>query len=139
MPVEVKKIEKQEDLEKAWALRQEVFVVEQGVDAGLEYEFEEESVHFLASVGNETAGTARWRKTDKGIKLERFAVKKQFRNEGVGSALLRALLKDLPASDFIYLHAQASAEPLYARNVFIRLGEPFEEAGIVHYKMKRQP
>jgi GNAT superfamily N-acetyltransferase len=30
---------------------------------------------------------ARWRKTDKGYKLERFAVLKQYRGLGVGQAL----------------------------------------------------
>ena len=48
----------------------------------LEWEYEEESVHFMASLHHEPCGTARWRKTDKGYKLERFAVLEKCRGNG---------------------------------------------------------
>ena len=73
------------DLESVFNIREAVFVKEQEVPQEEEYDdFEESSTHFLAMVGNEPAGTARWRTTDKGIKLERFAVLKSFRGKGVG-------------------------------------------------------
>jgi len=83
------------------------------------------------------AGAARWRKTDKGYKLERFAVLKEFRGMGVGKELVRAVLADLPKdAPYIYLNAQITAISLYARFGFIKVGEQFEEAGIQHFKME---
>lgn len=119
-----------------FAIRHEVFVVEQNCPPELEREFEEESNHFLATVNGEPAGASRWRKTDKGYKLERFAVHKNFRGFGVGQALVKAVLNDLPAdAGYVYLHAQTPAVSLYERFSFEKDGPEFEEAGIKHYKM----
>ena len=126
------------ELEKVYAIRTEVFVHEQHCPADMEWEFEEESNHFLAAAGGEPAGAARWRKTDKGYKLERFAVLKKFRGIGVGHALVQAVLNDLPAdARYVYLHAQVQAMPLYAKSGFVKTGPEFEEAGIKHYKMEK--
>ena len=127
------------DLEKVFAIRREVFVVEQNCPPELEWEFEDESHHFLAIVEGEPAGASRWRKTDKGYKLERFAVVKKFRGRGVGQELVKAVLTDLPADAwYIYLHAQIQAVSLYEKFGFIIKGPEFEEAGIRHYKMVRK-
>lgn len=134
--IEVKKVTAQEDLEKVFAIRKEVFVYEQNCPPELEWEYEEESVHFLATVNEEPAGAARWRKTAKGYKLERFAVLKKFRGLGVGQALVKAVLADLPAgAGPVYLHAQIQAIGLYEKFAFEKSGNEFEEAGIRHYKM----
>ena len=58
----------------AWDIRHEVFVIGQNCPKEIEYEFEEESIHFIAYFNNEPAGTARIRQTENGYKLERFAV-----------------------------------------------------------------
>src|SRR5690349_18856277 len=88
-----------EGLEQAHQIREEVFVVEQNVPAEEEYdEYEDSSRHFLAVIGAIPAGTARWRFTDKGVKLERFAVRAQFRGRGVGAALVQAVLEDIRAA-----------------------------------------
>jgi len=111
-------------------------VGEQNCPPELEWEFEEESNHFLATVDGEPAGACRWRKTDKGYKLERFAVLSKFRGFGVGQAMVKAVLADLPAdADHVYLHAQVQAVPLYLKFGFEKIGSEFEEAGIRHYKM----
>ena len=124
------------DLEKVFAIRRQVFVREQNCPAELEWEFEEESTHFLATVDDVPAGAARWRKTDKGYKLERFAVLNEFRGLGVGRELVKAVLADLPAdANYIYLHAQIQAMGLYEKSGFEPTGPEFEEAGIKHYKM----
>lgn len=133
--VEVRKINEPADLEKAFAIRHQVFVKEQNCPAELERGNEDVSTHFLATVNGEPAGVARWRRTDKGCKLERFAVLSKFRG-GVGSALLKAVLADLPAdAGYIYLHAQTAAVTLYEKFGFEKIGHEFEEAGIKHYKM----
>ncbi|MVN22280.1 GNAT family N-acetyltransferase [Mucilaginibacter arboris] len=136
MNIEVNKVNDPDVLENVFAIRREVFVEEQDCPPELEWEHEDESVHFLAKVNGEPAGAARWRKTANGYKLERFAVLKKFRGAGVGQALVKAVLADLPSSaDHIYLHAQIQAVGLYEKFNFKKLGEEFEEAGIRHYKM----
>jgi predicted GNAT family N-acyltransferase len=123
--------------EQAFSIRKQVFVEEQGVDASLEYEHEEEAHHFLLLLGDKPIATARWRETEKGIKLERFAVLPSFRNRGIGEIILKEVLKDVtPLEKEIYLHAQVNAVAFYQRNGFYKTGEPFFEAGIEHYLMK---
>jgi len=121
-------------------IRYEVFVVEQKVDEAEEYdEFESECPHFLAYAEGTPAGTARWRTTEKGFKLERFAVLENFRKFGVGSALVQAVLAEvLPISEGkkIYLHAQVQALPFYQKLGFEAFGEEFIEAEIMHRAMK---
>src|SRR5476651_203218 len=97
MEIKVSKVSAAVDLENVFAIRREVFVGEQNCPPELEWEFEDESIHFLATVDGEPAGASRWRKTDKGYKLERFAVLQKFRGFGVGQALVRTVLDDLPA------------------------------------------
>ncbi|WP_183564952.1 GNAT family N-acetyltransferase [Mucilaginibacter sp. SP1R1] len=137
--LKVEKVTEQADLDKVFAVRREVFVVEQNCPPELEWEFEEESNHFLATVDGESAGACRWRKTDKGYKLERFAVLQKFRGFGIGQALVQAVLNDLPAdAEYVYLHAQVQAASLYEKFNFEKTGPEFEEAGIRHYKMIRK-
>lgn len=123
-------------------IRFEVFVEEQKVDEREEYdEYEEMSQHFVALADGFPVGTARWRRTAKGYKLERFAVLKSHRKSGIGSAVLQAVLaevtelakkENLP----IYLHAQVQALPFYALHGFQAYGDEFIEAEIVHRAMK---
>lgn len=136
MNIKVNRVTAPADLEKVFAIRREVFVGEQHCPPELEWEHEDESVHFLATADDIPAGASRWRKTDKGYKLERFAVLKSFRGSGVGQALVKAVLSDLPAdADYVYLHAQVDAVTLYQRFNFKKVGDEFEEAGIRHFKM----
>ncbi len=134
--VEVKKVADTQQLEKVFSIRRKVFVEEQNCPPELEWEFEDESTHFMALVNGIPAGAARWRKTDYGHKLERFAVLKEFRGMGVGQALVQAVLGDLPRDEtYIYLNAQLSAIGLYRKFGFVQEGPQFEEAGIQHFKM----
>jgi predicted GNAT family N-acyltransferase len=125
--IQVNKVTEPNDLEKVFAIRREVFVGEQNCPPELEWEFEDESTHFLATVDDEPAGASRWRKTDKGYKLERFAVLKKFRGAGVGQELVKAVLADLPpGADYVYMHAQLPAISLYERFDFQKTGPEFE-------------
>jgi len=126
---------------EAFKIRQKVFVEEQELAAAEEYdEFEETSTHFLALEDGFPLGTARWRFTEKGIKLERFAVLAEARGKGVGQSLVKSVLEDIskhPDSlgKLKYLHAQLSAMGLYSKFGFVPKGEMFEECNIKHYKM----
>lgn len=137
--IKVSKVNNPETLQTVFAIRKEVFVVEQHCPPELEWEHEEESHHFLATVDGIPAGACRCRQTEQGYKLERFAVLKQFRGLGVGHIMVNTLLNELPPdADYIYLNAQVDAMPLYAKSGFEKVGEQFEEAGIQHFKMVKK-
>ena len=139
--IEVLPISNPADLDVAFAIRRQVFVEEQRVPAREEYdEYEDSSTHYLAFADGTPCGTARWRRTSDGVKLERFAVLNAYRGRGVGRALVRAALADVfrqqpEPIERIYLHAQLTAMPLYTHFGFVPIGPMFEEAGIQHYKM----
>lgn len=137
--LQVIKVSNEEELAKVFAIRKIVFVEEQHCPPELEWENEEVSTHFLALLNNEPCGACRWRKTEAGYKLERFAVLKKYRGKGVGMALVAAALEDLPKNaPYIYLNSQIEAIPLYAKFGFQAEGEAFEEAGIMHFKMVKR-
>lgn len=120
----------------ALTIRTEVFVHGQQVDPALEYEHEEECTHYLLFADGKAVATARWRETEEGIKLERFATLSEHRSRGYGKAILERILSDtLPFEKTVYLHAQLPAVEFYRRNGFRIIGEMFSEANIEHYKM----
>jgi len=143
MSIKVEKVRTKEQLNTIFKIRKDVFVIEQEVDPAEEYdEFEDSSTHFLACVEDFPAGTARWRFTKNGIKLERFAVLKNMRGKGVGQALVQAVLSDIAKTQestgkLLYMHAQLPAIPLYAKFGFEKVGEMFEECNIKHYQMEK--
>ena len=123
--------------EQAFAIRRKVFVDEQGVDPALEYDKEEDAHHYLLLISDKPVATARWRDTENGIKLERFAVLFEFRNQGFGEIILKEVLKDVKAMKrTIYLHSQLRAVPFYERNGFVKKGPVFFEANMGHYYME---
>ena len=117
-------------------IRHQVFVIGQNCPEEIEWEFEEESTHFLVYDNEIAVATARHRETKNGYKLERFAVLESERGKNYGNMVLKAILEDL--SDFnglIYMHAQKQVLPFYEKVGFRKEGKLFEEAGIMHYKM----
>jgi len=125
---------------EALKIRMKVFVEGQHVDPELEVEHEAACKHYLLYLDERPVGTARWRKTEKGIKLERFAMLKQYRNKGYGRVLLEKVMEDvLPLKQKIYLHSQLKAVSYYQRQGFVKQGDIFQEAGIDHYLMVREP
>jgi len=120
-----------------FAIRSEVFEVEQNVSRDEEFDmFEESSLHYLGKWNGEPAGTARWRITKNGIKLERFAVVKRLRNKGIAEAILKEVLRHVtPSGKRIYLHAQVTAVGFYEKYGFKKEGPMFSEANIDHYTM----
>lgn len=143
--MKVCKVTTDQERSQAYGIRELVFVQEQQVDPEEEYDkYDLTANHFIAYDANSQAcGTARWRKTDWGIKLERFAVLNSHRSQGVGSILLRAALKDIDEylkqeSSLVYLHAQTSAVPFYEKHGFKKVGQEFEECNIKHFKMIRE-
>lgn len=117
-------------------IREKVFVEEQGVDRSLEIEGDEEAIHYLLWEELKAIATARWRLTEQGIKLERFAILPEFRNKKIGSNFLERIIKDITyKKKEIYLNSQEEAVNFYKRNGFDIVGDAFIEADIKHYKM----
>lgn len=119
------------------AIRREVFVEEQNVSEELEMSDDGIDVcYFLLFENEKEVATARYRKTDSGIKIERMAVLKSHRGIGLGNILMKFILVDLSGSTSeIYLNSQIQAVSLYLKSGFIPKGAHFYEAGIEHVKM----
>ena len=140
--ITVKEISNRKDLRKAQDIRYEVFVIGQKVPVEDEVdEFETTSTHYLAFLNNNPVGAARWRFTEKGVKLERFAVLDAYRGRGVGSSMVIRILNDIKnhpdaKGKEIYLHSQLDAARLYRKFGFVKYGDIFNESGIMHYAMR---
>ncbi|MCB0806569.1 MAG: GNAT family N-acetyltransferase [Bacteroidales bacterium] len=121
-------------------IRTKVFINEQHVTPEIEYEHEEEGHYFLLFTNEKPVATARWRETDNGIKLERFALLKEYRNRGLGTVLLKEVIADIKSfNKTIYLHSQVKAVNYYKRSGFVEVGAHFWEASIEHVKMEYKP
>ena len=131
----VEKVDNQEQIENAFSIRRQVFVEEQNVSQERESMDDEEAVHYLATVNGLPAGAARYRKMEKGAKIERIAVLNTFRGKRIGEAILLKILDDLKNEDKIYLYAQVIATPFYIKNGFRQTDNYFLDAGIEHVEM----
>ncbi len=121
----------------AHEIRRKVFVIEQSVAAHLEFdEFETCCQHYLAYYENRAAGTARWRQTSEGIKLERIAVLPAFRSRGIGAAILKHLIEEVKRYfKPIYVTAPLAVCGWFEKQGFVIVGNEFIEAGIPHRKL----
>jgi predicted GNAT family N-acyltransferase len=122
------------------AIREAVFIREQGVPAELEWdEFDAKCIHLMAmDAAGDVIGTARLlqqHSVQGGI--GRMAVLKEWRGKGVGNALMRRLLKEAATRQIqqLTLNAQVYAVGFYTRFGFTAIGKQFMEAGIPHIKM----
>ena len=123
----------------AFLVRQQVFILEQGVPAELELdEFDSSAAHVLAYQDAHCIGTGRLvNLSAKQAQIGRMAVLAKFRGKGIGKQILQKLV-DLSASQGvreIILHSQVSAIPFYEKLGFQAQGEVYEEAGIPHRNM----
>ena len=99
--VEIKKFRFEDKvlMKTAHKIRYDVFVIGQNCPEELEWEFEEESTHFLLIENDIPLASARHRKTENGYKLERFAVLSEARGKGFGMLILKAILEDIKESE----------------------------------------
>lgn len=123
----------------AFLVRQEVFILEQGVPAELELdEFDSSATHALVYQDARCIGTGRLvNLSATQAQIGRMAVLAKFRGKSVGKQILRKLV-DLAASQGIQgiiLHSQVSAIPFYEKLGFQAQGDVYDEAGIPHRNM----
>ncbi|MEU8778856.1 GNAT family N-acetyltransferase [Streptomyces sp. NPDC048606] len=150
MTVTVRAAVSDADREACYAVRTEVFVVEQSVPESIEYDaYDAIAVHVLAvDEDGRPLGTGRLLYGPEALgktgspeigSLGRLAVLKSARGLGVGVALVRAIEAEaarlgLTAVD---LGAQTHALGFYERLGYVAYGPEFEDAGIPHRSMRR--
>ena len=123
----------------AFALRREVFMLEQGVSHADEYDDQDRHcTHLVSLVQGEVVGTLRIQWLPEYAKIGRFAVRKALRQLGVGSRLFAAALERIRGSgcEHIGLEAQIDRIAFYERFGFHAYGEDYLDAGILHRRMK---
>ncbi len=114
-------------------VRRQVFIIEQKIPESEERDdADENSSHVLAfSEKRDVVGTGRLEPTGK---IARLAVLREYRGQGVGSAMLIRLVEEARQRglDQVYLHAQTHALSFYKKFGFVSDEEIFSEGGIPH-------
>lgn len=123
------------------AIREEVFIKEQGVPKELEWDDKDEHcIHLLARAGDDYIGCARLL-TDHPdtAKIGRMAVLANFRSMGIGKVLIEQAEKVAKSESFthIELSAQCQAFGFYSRLGYLAFSEPYNDADIPHIDMRK--
>ncbi len=119
------------------AVRNTVFIEEQRIDPGLEYDgLDDAAIHVLLSIDGQWAGTGRMLKDGH---IGRIAVRKEFRGLGLGARVVQALVDEAGRQGLkrVYLGAQKYATGFYQKLGFTAYGDEFLDAGIVHISMEK--
>jgi len=136
MAVQIAPVDWQLQQQQVLGVRNAVFVDEQGVPAEMEHDRNDVlAIHLLATVDDGTpVATARLLPDGH---IGRMAVLKNWRGQGIGTAMLRALIgiARQKGQDSVFLNAQCQAEGFYARMGFQGEGDVFDDAGIEHRRM----
>jgi len=123
---------------EASRIRTKVFVDEQRVPAEIELDdLDPHCVHALAYAQGEVVGTGRLLPDGH---IGRMAVLREWRKNGIGTALLEALVgaARIRGDREVALSAQTHALGFYRRHGFTEEGAVYEEAGIPHQAMRRK-
>lgn len=142
MPTICHEITDPEELQACFALRREVFVDEQSIPASLEMDGQDTVArHFALRDSGKIIATCRVRRMGSAAKIERMAVKKDYRRKGIGQELMKYVLQQLTGAgdiQLLKLSSQADAVPFYERLNFKKRGPEYMEAGLPHYDMTRE-
>lgn len=109
---------------EAKAIREEVFVVEQGFDEEFD-EADGEAVHALLFLDGHAIAVGRILIGQQDAYFGRLAVVKAFRGKGYGTALLRAMEEECRKRGFRFakLHSQLDKAPFYEKCGYARLDD----------------
>ena len=138
--IEVRVASSGADAQGAFAVRREVFILEQGVPPELERDDADDSaVHVVASDGAAIVGTARLTR-DGEARIGRVAVLPAWRRRGIAGLLLAALEEEARrlGIEEVSLHSQTYVQELYERHGYGVTGPGFVEAGIDHVPMAKR-
>jgi predicted GNAT family N-acyltransferase len=137
--IEVRETRTQAELDGAIALREVVFVGEQGVDRVADQDgLDPAAIHLVAVEDGEVIATCRLLVDTGPVKLGRLAVAKEHRRRGLASRIVAEaeVIARARGDRQIVLNAQTYAEALYAAAGYVRVGDAFLEEGIEHVRME---
>jgi YbgC/YbaW family acyl-CoA thioester hydrolase len=127
---------------RARALRNAVFVLEQGLPAELEADPADDGALHALAVNRLGMPLATGRLLESGGRacIGRMAVRQTLRGGRVGRAVLDALLSAARARGHaeVQVHALRTAERFYLQAGFEAQGAPFVEAGLAHVQLRRR-
>jgi len=125
-------------LEEVYRIRDEVFVDEQELtdDARTDPD-DRRSFHYLAMMGDQPVGTGRLTMFGREGQVAWVAVRKEWRQHGVGKALMLAIIERayMESATHIVLNAQTHALGFYEALGFNVVGGEFFMSGIGHQVM----
>lgn len=122
-----------------FAVREAVFMGEQGVTADEEWDgLDDTALHFLARGPAGPAGVARLLPKGDSAKIQHVAVMPEYRGTGLGQKLMLVVLDHARQAGFevAVLDAQTHALGFYEALGFVAHGPVFDDAGIPHRAMK---
>jgi predicted GNAT family N-acyltransferase len=111
-------------------IRVDVFIIEQQCKPGWEPdEDDKEAIHYAAIIDSEIVATARVREVNnKEYTIERMAMKKAFRNKGIGKGfmdyIIREIKKNKPRK--VWIRAQVHAQQFYEKCGFRAVSEKYD-------------
>lgn len=120
-------------------IRTAVFTREQGADELGEFDcYDETALFALLYIDSKPAGTARIAKVEKGYKIGRIAILKEYRGLGLGAVIVNAVTEKAfnLGADTVYVDAQNYAVPFYEKLGFRLCGEQLIDRGLPHMPMK---
>jgi len=124
----------------AFALRREVFVVEQQIAEDEEFDAHDLTArHLVALSEGHVAGTLRLIAEAETVRIGRVAVAQAFRGQGIAAAMMRFAMQHAAAAGQtrFRLDAQVDKVGFYERLGFVAHGEPFDDgSGIMHLAMR---
>lgn len=127
--------------DSARLVREEVFMREQGFSYDYD-EKDDEAVHIVVFDNGCPVGVCRIFRGEKENEFffGRLAVKKEYRKNGIGSAVLGEALKYAASQGgrCLSLHSQLQAKEFYEKNGFEAYGEIDYEEGCPHIHMKKE-
>jgi len=124
-----------------YALRHDVFVVEQGVPKELEVDDDDKvAAHLAALSDGHVIGTLRILRHGLTAKIGRMAVSASSRKKGIGRELMEfaAATASRGGNEEIILGAQLTACAFYKRLGYIEEGAVFDDGGIPHVMMRKK-
>ena len=140
--VTVKVVETEQEKKLAFAVREKVFVEEQGVPRHLELdEFDDNAIHFIVqSDDGNTIAAARLREIETGVgKVERVSVLKEQRGNHLGVLIMEFVEKYAKEHSWkkLKLNAQVYAIPFYEKLGYVVTSPEFLDAYIPHRVMEK--
>ena len=130
-----------QDIDTCLALRETVFIHEQGVSVADERDGRDgQAHHLLATLDGRPVGCARMLLKGETGKIGRVCVLQEARGQGIGARLVHACVRHLatlPGMTRAELGAQTHAIGFYEALGFAVYGPQYDDAGIPHRDMER--